>query len=121
MIVKVGEDYIDLTKVVGMSKKTSNGYPEFPYIAFHVVMGEPIRAGNFAWNEADHRDSIFEQVYGLWKKLKESNGLKQVQFKYTYNENNTLQYKINTIKMNTDVDDLILEVERVLAEKKYKF
>jgi hypothetical protein len=121
MIVKVGSDYIDLTKIVGMSKRTSNGYPEYPYIAFHVAMGEPIRAGNFGCNESEARNRTFENVYGLWKKLKETSGFKQVQIRYTYTENNNLLYKVNTIKMNADVDDLILEVERLLTEKSINF
>lgn len=125
MIVTVGEDHIDLSKVVGMSKRTSGGTPSYPYIAFHVAMGEPIRAGDFGPCGYEHsirdRDSIFEHVYGLWKKFKESSGLKQVQIKYTYTENNNLLYKVNTIKMNADVDDLIVEVERVLREKNIIF
>lgn len=125
MIVTVGEDHIDLSKVVGMSKRTSNGYPEYPYIAFHVAMGEPIRAGDFGpcgyEQSIRDRDRMFDHVYGLWKKFKESSGLKQVQIKYSYTENNNLLYKVNTIKMNADVDDLIVEVERVLTEKNINF
>lgn len=125
MIVTVGKDHIDLSKVVGMSKRISNGYPQYPYIAFHVGMGEPIRAGDFGPSEFEHsirdRNRMFDHVYGLWKKFKESSGLKQVQIKYTYSENNNLLYKVNTIKMNADVDDLIVEVERVLTKKNINF
>ena len=121
MLVKVDDDYIDLTKIVGMSKRISDGYPQYPYIAFHVAMGEHIRAGDFGSNESEARDRMFEHVYGLWKKLKETSGFKQVQIRYTYTENNNLLYKVNTIKMNADVDDLILEVERLLTEKSINF
>lgn len=125
MLVKVDDDYIDLTKIVGMSKRISEGYPQYPYIAFHVAMGEPIRAGDFGPSQFEHsirdRNRMFDHVYGLWKKFKESSGFKQVQIRYTYTENNNLLYKVNTIKMNADVDDLILEVERLLTEKSINF